>query len=481
MLPVTPNAFAYFALLVWPLVTLVLYARLTPAVATAACLLGARMLLPVRLVFAPVGLPDIGRVEIATLSALLGLACFARPHLRLWRHGGFSNLLVAVMILSPFATSLANADPLQYGPHTIEGQTLYDGLPIAWRDAMLVAIPFLLGRELVRRPEDLRRVLVFLVGFMLAYSVLVLWEVRMSPNLHRMVYGYHPHSFAQHIRGSGYRPVVFATHGLDLSLVIAVSSLAAFGLARAGSRLGRLPLPPRTAGFYLMIVLALCRSMGSLVYGLTMAPVVALTRPRVQVRLAAGLATLVIVYPLLRATDLFPTHGLVEAAKEISPARAFSLDYRFKFDARILAKARQRFVLGWGSWGRWRLYDDRTGEDVTVSDGYWVIVIGSLGLVGFASFFLLVLWPVFVTARRLPRIRAPSDRALIGATALIVAVHAIDLLPNAHASAFAIFLAGSLDGTVRAWRPAVQASRAPAPPEAVAAAAESRRRVPGFG
>jgi hypothetical protein len=295
------------------------------------------------------------------------------------------------------------------------------------------------------------------------------------------VYGYHPHSFAQHIRGEGYRPVVFANHGLELSLVIATAALAGFGLARARARLTPLPLPPRTAAWYLMIVLALCRSLGSLVYGLALAPLVALASPRLQVRLAATLAALVLVYPMLRTTDLFPTQALVGAAEAISPARAFSLNYRFEFDARILEKARERLWLGWGSWGRWRLYDERTGEDVTVSDGYWVIVIGSLGVIGFAGFFLLVLWPVFTAARGLPRIRAPADRVLVATASVIVALHAVDLLPNAHVSSFAVFLAGGLHGTVRAWRPARVSSAAPAPEPAAEAAPRAPRRVPGFG
>src|SRR5204863_66271 len=73
----------------------------------------------------------------------------------------------------------------------------------------------------------------FAVGGLI-YSVLILWEVRMSPQLHATVYGASPRQadFAQAIRWGGYRPIVFMPHGLAVALFICNTVMAAFILAR---------------------------------------------------------------------------------------------------------------------------------------------------------------------------------------------------------------------------------------------------------
>ncbi|MDC7223945.1 MAG: hypothetical protein PQJ60_09405, partial [Spirochaetales bacterium] len=47
----------------------------------------------------------------------------------------------------------------------------------------------------------------------------------MSPQLSRWIYGFHGHAFIQHIRGNGYRPMVFMQHGLMVSLWMASGTL----------------------------------------------------------------------------------------------------------------------------------------------------------------------------------------------------------------------------------------------------------------
>ena len=56
----------------------------------------------------------------------------------------------------------------------------------------------------------------------LIYVPLCLFEVRMSPQLHNMVYGFAQHSFGQTVRGGGWRPMVFMQHGLAVGLFMSV-------------------------------------------------------------------------------------------------------------------------------------------------------------------------------------------------------------------------------------------------------------------
>jgi O-antigen ligase len=220
-----------------------------------------------------------------------------------------------------------------------------------------------------------------------------------------------------------------------------------------------------------MGVLALCRSLASLVYGLVFAPVLLFLRPRLQLRLAVAAGLLVLAYPVLRTADLFPTGALLVVANRVSEERAASLYSRFSHEEQLLEKARERLMLGWGPRGRHRIYDEHTGQDISLTDGFWIIQLGSFGLLGFGSFFALLLWPIFVTARNIRRVRIRSDGILFGTVALILTVRLVDLLPNAFVSSFAVFLAGGLHGAVRAYQSAkrqphqaMTADRAPAAP-----------------
>ena len=79
--------------------------------------------------------------------------------------------------------------------------------------------PYLLGRLYFSEPAALRDLALATVSAALAYVPFCLWEIRMSPQLHAIVYGLQPFGFGQAIRFGGYRPSVFMTHGLMLGML----------------------------------------------------------------------------------------------------------------------------------------------------------------------------------------------------------------------------------------------------------------------
>ena len=82
-------------------------------------------------------------------------------------------------------------------------------------------------------PEAHVVLLKVLVIACLCYSLLALWEMRMSPRLNRQIYGFvTTHEFRQSVRGDAYRPLVFLNHGLWLAILFAMSSLGAMALWR---------------------------------------------------------------------------------------------------------------------------------------------------------------------------------------------------------------------------------------------------------
>jgi hypothetical protein len=199
-------------------------------------------------------------------------------------------------------------------------------------------------------------------------------------------------------------------------------------------------------------MLILCKSLGSLVYGAVLVPMVRFATPRLQVRVAAVLAAIVFCYPLLRAADLVPTEIIMNAAQLASEDRADSLKTRLDQEQQLLEHALRRPVFGWGRFGRNRVYDAETGKDISITDGHWIITMGVYGLVGFVAEFGLLALTVFRAASALRFTQSARDRVYLSALALLVAINMIELLPNATLIPWTWLLAGALLGRAEAVR-----------------------------
>lgn len=162
----------------------------------------------------------------------------------------------------------------------------------------LELLPFFLGRRLLATELALREILLALVVAGLAYSIPMLLEIRLSPMLNIWIYGYFQHDFIQMVRSGGFRPIVFLPHGLWVAFFAFMAIVAAAAMWRLE------PGSQRTcylfACGYLMVVLVLCKSMAALLYALVAVPVICVAGLRWQLRLAAFLAVIAVIYPLLR-------------------------------------------------------------------------------------------------------------------------------------------------------------------------------------
>jgi hypothetical protein len=141
---------------------------------------------------------------------------------------------------------------------------------------------------------------------------------------------------------------------------------------------------------------------------------------------------------------------------------------RFEQEEKLLDKAWQRLWFGWGRFGRNRIYNEDTGGNESITDGAWIIVFGTFGLVGFSAVFGLLSLTVLRAAMALRHAQTKREGVLLAALALIVAISMVDLLPNASLSSWTWLLAGSLLGradalyaSVRQRVPLGQLSRSP--------------------
>lgn len=422
----------------WPLVVALLFSRLDRVRAAIWAILGGYLLLPPAVGIDLPMIPYLEKDAVAGLSAfiallLLGTGTQARPP---W--SGWIVALLALAFVAPFLTALANPEPLVEGITYRPGLTPYDGFSGAIA-SLIKLIPFLLGYMLLSTPEALRQWLRALVLAGLAYSLPMLLEIRLSPQLNVWIYGFFAHDFGQMMRYGGFRPMVFLSHGLWVAIFAATVALAAAIRIRDGGR--------STAGvltlLYFMVVLVLCKSAASIGYGLLFVPVILWAPLRWQLRIAAVLATLVLFYPLSRWWDLLPTDSIINFILGIDSDRALSLDYRFKNEAALLERAAIKALTGWGEWNRNHIMDPSSGRTLTVTDGQWIVQMSSYGLLGFLWQFGLLSGAVLAYAAR-ARGRA-LDAAGAG-LAVILAANLVDLIPNATLTPLTWMSAGALAG-----------------------------------
>lgn len=431
-----PNAFAYLALILWPVVTLALFASMRPAQALIWSLLGGFLLLPVNTAFDLPGVPALDKTSIPSISALIGALLFKKgPVVRPPREWWAIALMVAY-IVSPVFTVLTNRDALQFGSVLLPGLRPYDALSAAAYKGIDL-IPFLLGYNVLKGPRAQDYLLRALVIAALGYSLLMLVEIRLSPQLHTWIYGFFPSGFDQQMRGGGFRPVVFLGHGLIVALFTCLALIAAFYLAQQRAQVFGVSAWLWVA--YLAGMLILCRSLGPLMLGLAAVGVMSILRRGGVQLICALMAVTLLAYPMLRGADIVPVQTLADQIGAANEERAASFQTRIDNEDSLLARANQRPLFGWGGYDRNRIFDQNSGEDLSITDGTWIIVIGNNGWIGYISVFGLLCLPMVAAWRRRVRLNAAS-----AALSLILAVNLVDLLPNSSLSPMTWVLAGSL-------------------------------------
>lgn len=439
----SPNIIAYIALMVWPFVAWKLWQKLGPGQALIWTVLGGYLLLPPLTAF---DLPVIPNLDKATIPNLMALACalwLLKDKISFIPDSWLGKSLILVYVLSPFGTVLTNGDPLIFQQGQISGMRIYDSLAaIAYQ--MIALLPFFLARRYLGTPEGARAIVAALVAAGLAYSLPMIVEAVMSPQMNVWVYGFFQHDFFQTIRYGGYRPVVFLPHGLWVAFFAFMAVAAASVTLRRVAPEDR-PKALLTLG-YLAAMLLLCRSAGPIIYALAVVPLLFLLPTRWQLAIAAVMAMVVVAYPVLRGAHLVPIDQILAFADTLSPERAYSLRFRIENEEILLDRANERPYFGWGGYGRAFTHDPITGKTLNIADGAWVILMGNYGWVGYLTEFGLFSLPLLLLGREALRQPAAALSPWVGAVALILGANLLDLLPNATQIPFTWLMAGALLG-----------------------------------
>jgi hypothetical protein len=423
----------------------ILFVLLPVEAAAVWSLLGGYLLLPSSTSVDVVLLPPLDKFTIPAMVTFL--LC--------WMKGTRSPppqrsvliyLLAIAYIASPVFTSFTNSYEVQIGNRSLPGFYPIDGLKYSLHNVIELS-PFFVGMRFLCTGHARSLLLKAIPVSAMFYSIPMWFEIRMSPQLHRWVYGFFPHSFAQQYRDGGFRPVVFLNHGLEVAFFVSMAVVAALVATRGKWKI--LERAPFLVAGYLAVLLLFCKTLGAVLYSLIAAPIVLFTRPKTWVNVAFAIVLLLWAYPLLRTYDLIPVHRVTEAANSVSADRSGSFQMRVTNEDMLLAKANQKPLFGWGAWGRNRVYQQETGEDLSVTDGEWIVQFGTLGWFGYLSLFGLFVVPIW-RARSVVRGPVTQNAMVIGGLALLLAVNALDLIPNSDLRPITYLLAGAIAGCVTA-------------------------------
>ena len=431
MTPMVP-----IAMFGWIPLVLGLFARLKAHHAVIAGFLLAWMFLPQYDYELP-GLPNYSKISAASYGILAGTLIFNRQAFARVRPC-VADMPVVLWCVAPFLSSVTN------------GLGVWDGLSASLGKVTTWGIPYFIGRLYFDRTEALRDLCLGIFLGALIYVPFCLFEMVMSPRLHKMVYGWHPAQFGQSRRGSSWRPVVFMKHGLMAAMWMTSGALAGVRLwasRNLGRRLPLIPMATLPAVVVVVVVVLMFSSFGALaLMVMALALIAVVTRMRRSWPMLVVVA-IPILYMTTRGTGAWDGQNLIDASAALSSEeRADSLAFRIKNENVLVQKALQQPVFGWGGWKRSFIFND-SGAAVSVPDGLWVLAFGQNGLFGLSCLTLTLLLPQLLFLRRYPAARwgEPAVAAVVPLS-LMLGIFMIDNLFNDMFNPVMLLSAGGLTG-----------------------------------
>ncbi len=433
----TPNAFATFVLFAWPLVMGFLTIFMPVRRIVLISIIGGNLFLPQMAIILP-GFPNYSKPLSAGLGALIAALILAAPKLFNWKPK-LLDLFMLAFLFAPGISSLMNG----LGPWDATSATINRFLE--W------GVAYWVGRSLLQEQHEIRELAIGFVVGGIAYTPLCIWESVMSPQLNNQIYGFTTSQFIMNYRMGGWRPVVFMQHGLAVGAWMAGSSIVAWILWRSRSIPRIFGVPMSWIAIGLVFVTINLRSTGAvlLLFGLIgSVEFVQLTR----IRLALLALILMPTGYIAARTMGWDGFEMVQATRVLGEDRADSLKMRLVNDSLIVDKTMQRPVFGWGGWGRWRVRDIN-GNDITISDSWWGILLGTTGVFGLIAAYGTYVAPMIPLIRRksTQKIFEGADGAA-WAIGFAILLFVLDTLANAMPNSSFMLAAGVMTSFVMSRR-----------------------------
>lgn len=390
------------------------------------------------------GLPLFTKEQAVSMGVMIGILLFRGEIIRRIRFKPI-DMFMLIWLVSPSISSLTN------GLGAWDAMSEFYGRMLVW------GVPYIVGRSMIRTLDDVREcaIGVLIAGLIAAPFCLI--EIRLSPQLHKWVYGVHAAPFHMSMRLGAYRPTLMFRHGIEVGSWMACASIIGVWFAIVAGRQRLLSIPIAAHAAILLVVNILCRSLGSLVLLVGTSAVALFTR---TTRMKVALIALVLATPAyigLRTTGVWSPEVIANMVESYVDAdRASSLRARTYQEEELGSKASQRRLFGWGGHNRFRVFDD-SGEATTPVDALWLIAYGKNGIFGLFGLYGMMCAPALLILTRTPG-KLLLHARMVGVVGLMMAVMIAtgDSLQNAFFSPLMTLAAGALATTavsIRSWLP----------------------------
>jgi hypothetical protein len=424
-------------------IILYLFTQHPPQRAVIIGFIGAWLFVPV-VSFPLPSIPDISKMNVTCYGILLATVIYDAGRITSFKLG-WLDLPMLIWCLSPMASSITN------------DLGAYDGFSASLDQIMTWGVPYFLGRIYLGNLAGMRQLAITIFISGLIYAPLCLYEVRTSPQLHRMVYGYFPGGiayFLQSIRSGGYRPMVFMSQGLMVGAWMMAATLIGIWLWKTGTLKQVWNIPINVLVMLLLVTLVLCKSTGA--YFLLLVGVLVLfVSSWIRNALLVFLIMLLISgYLYQGVSGIVPIERVEALSLQLTnPERTQSLIFRLDNEVKLSKKARERMIFGWGGYGRNRIYEyDWKGDlvDVSITDSLWIIAFGMNGLVGLVSITaVMLLPPASLFILRYPASYWSNPKvAPVAALAVALVLYMADCVLNAMTNPVFALISGGIAGLV---------------------------------
>jgi hypothetical protein len=433
------HPFADLVTLAWIPCSLVLFTFMRPRKAVLTSYLIAWLFLPMKAGLVIRILPDIDKSTAASVGVLLGAMIFDAHRLFSFRFRWFDIPIFAYCTI-PFMAAMTNK--LGY----------WEGLSAVIDQTTIFGIPYYLGRVYFNDWEGFRELAVAIFIGGVIYIPFCLFEIRMSPQLHRLVYGYHQHSIAQTYRMGGFRPMVFMQHGLAVGFWMTAASLIGVWLMVTGAMKNVLGIPMIIVIPVMLVTPVLCKSLAGMAFlfvGIAALFWVKFTKWALPLYLLIALAP---TYMILRASGVVDGTTIIEVATQLfGEERAQSLATRINSENRMAERALQRPWFGYGRFDPnsrrpgWMPTDPQTGKRTAIPDGLWTLTMGVNGVTALIALTAGILLPAALVRYRIPpKWWSHPMAAPAVSCAILLTLHMTDDLLNAMINPLFICIMGGL-------------------------------------
>jgi hypothetical protein len=429
-----------------------------PQTALLIVVVGGFLLLPVYS-FEFSGLPAYDKFTAIAISAIAGEFFSGRFRTHPFVFEKADIPIVVFTFFSPIATALSN------------GLGLYTGIAGLYINFMQWWVFYWAGRRYFKDSASMRKLTLMMVIGGLVYFPFMMIEVRLSPQLHRIVYGFHPHSFLQQMRNGGFRPTVFLSHGLVVAQWAVFSAISAYWLWKSRA----VPKLKKVSMLILALMMAgaavLCKSSAPIVFMLVGFGVATLSRASRSARIIEIMLLIPYLYFVLRISNILPISLLqAEMEKYFNPDRVASALMRFRQEDLFGARAALRPILGWAGYQRGWPRDPRTGQlAIAMVDSVWIIQYSTNGLVGLLSSFLSMGIGAWMVVREYLKSKSSRLKGAFGipidglVISLLLSIFILDCLFNGGGNPVPLVFAGALVSYAKSLRDMRGSAATPSP------------------